>query len=142
MADVTVEVSGLAEFVRELRRIDLGKEIGAMNQAAAEPIAADARSRASRRGGSAAKAAPSIKATRKSAKAVIAVGGPRYRFGWGAEFGAKAYPQFPRWRGNQWNPDSGGVGYFLHPAIRDDREAFERRYFDGIEEVAAKAFPD
>lgn len=142
MADVTVEVSGLAEFVRELRRVDFGKDLGRANQAVSEPIAADARSRAMSRGGSAAKTARSIKATRKAAKATIAVGGPRFPFAWGAEFGAKKYRQFPRWRGNQWNPDAGGVGYFLHPAIRDGKEAFERRYLDEIEKVAAKAFPD
>lgn len=142
MSDVTVEVSGLSEFVRELRRVDFGKEIGRVNQAVSEPVAADARSRAIARGGSAAKTARSIKASRKAKAAVIAVGGPRFPFAWGAEFGAKRWRQFPAWRGNQWSPDSGNVGYFLHPAIRDGKEAFERRYFDEIEQVAAKAFPD
>lgn len=37
----------------------------------------------------------------------------------GAEYGAKAYPQFPTWRGNQFNPSASGVGYMMHPALRE-----------------------
>ena len=37
----------------------------------------------------------------------------------GAEYGAKQYPQFPTWRGNQFNPSASGVGYMMHPALRE-----------------------
>ena len=37
----------------------------------------------------------------------------------GAEYGAKQYPQFPQWRGNQFNPSASGVGYMMHPALRE-----------------------
>ena len=37
----------------------------------------------------------------------------------GAEYGAKQYPQFPAWRGNQFNPSASGVGYMMHPALRE-----------------------
>ena len=37
----------------------------------------------------------------------------------GAEYGAKQYPQFPSWRGNQFNPSASGVGYMMHPALRE-----------------------
>lgn len=38
----------------------------------------------------------------------------------GAEYGAKQYRQFPKWRGNQFTGSRGSnVGYMVHPALRD-----------------------
>jgi hypothetical protein len=56
-------------------------------------------------------------------------------FAFGAEFGAKRYPQFAAWRGNQWVGGSGpadGVGYFLYPAIREQHAEVERIYMANI----------
>jgi hypothetical protein len=51
----------------------------------------------------------------------------------GAEFGAKAYPQFPRWKGNQFTI-GGGSGYMLHPALREYLPKGERKLAKAIVE--------
>ncbi len=49
----------------------------------------------------------------------------------GSEFGAKQYPQFPRWRGNDEN-----AGYYVWPTIRDlvRTKQLEELYEDAIVE--------
>ncbi len=144
-ASDAVAIQGLTQFRKELNSVSksLGKEMGQINKRFAEPIADDARSRARSRGGSAAKTAKSIKATAQQTAVRIALGGPRYPFAWGAEFGAKQYLQFEPWTGNQWEPVGvGGVGYFLHPAIRDRTSDIDDYYLDALVQVAHDAFPD
>ncbi|MCP4958514.1 MAG: hypothetical protein GY925_04505 [Actinomycetia bacterium] len=144
-ASDVVAIQGLTQFRKELNKVSksLGKEMGQINKRFAEPIADDARSRARARGGSAAKTAKSIKATAQQAAVRVALGGPRYPFAWGAEFGAKQYLQFEPWTGNQWSPfDASGVGYFLHPAIRDRTSDIDDHYLDDLVKITETAFPD
>jgi hypothetical protein len=63
-------------------------------------------------------------------------------FAFGAEFGAKRYPQFQPWRGNQWVAGEGpatGVGYFLYPAIRERRAEVERIYMANMMRLMRQA---
>lgn len=141
---IAAQIEGLDEFRASLRAAgkEYGRAMGQANKRAAEFVAAEARTRAISRGGSAAKGAQSIKASAAQKAAMVAIGGPRYQWMLGAEFGAKKYKQFPPWRGNQWQPDANnGVGYFLHPAIRDTRERFEEMYLEELDTVAKSAFP-
>ncbi len=46
----------------------------------------------------------------------------------------KGWNQFKDWRGNQWAPDTeNGVGYFLHPAVRDTHDVVIAEYGHAIE---------
>lgn len=139
-----VAIRGLDEFRRELARSskDAAREFARVNQQIAEPIAEGAKSRARSLGGAAAKGADSIKAKRSQKGVGITGGGGRHRYFWGAEFGARRYRQFEPWTGNQWVPMEGGVGYFLHPEIRDRVHDIDETYLDAIDKFAKSAFPD
>jgi len=140
-----VQVRGLRDFQRELRRAntDLPRELRTASLAAAEVVAKAARSKALALGGVAAKTAPSIKAGGEQRRSKVSIGGPAFPWALGAEFGAKRYPQFEPWRGNQHQPDlDNGVGYFLYPSIRDTREEFIDVYAGGIDRLMRAAFPD
>lgn len=140
-----VRVEGLDDFRRALKALGAQwpKMLAKANHDAAELIARDAASKAGGQGGVAAKVSPSIKATTTAASASVQLGSNAYPMALGAEFGAKQYPQFKAWRGNQWEPDdANGVGYFLHPAIRETKTRFEDIYLEGIERLAHEAFPD
>lgn len=134
-----VRVEGLADFQRELRKLnaDLPKELRKANIEAAEVVAKDARQRAEGRGGVAAKSAPSIKAQGEQRRSKITIGGPKFPFALGAEFGAVEYPQFDPWTGS-----GSDAGYFFYPAIRDTREEFMDVYEDALDRLARRAFPD
>lgn len=133
-----VAVTGLPELLRDLKTMGrvLPAEIRKGHRRAAKVVEAAARARALAQGGAIAKARMAIKATatQRTAKLVLDATG-RYPFIFGAEFGAKQYPQFKPWRGNQWQPDSGNVGYAVHPAIRDTREQFVDAYATEVERV-------
>lgn len=145
MADpIALQIDGLDDFRKHLRATDnrLGRAMGQANKKAAEVVASEARTRAQGSGGSAAKGAESIKASAAQRAASVTIGGAKAPWMPGAEFGARRYRQFPPWRGNQWQPDSGGVGYFLHPAIRETRDEFEETYLEALDELAHQAFPN
>lgn len=136
-----VAVDGLDDLRRDLKSLgaEFPKMLGQANKSAAEVVAHQAESNAAAIGSTAAHVAPSIKASSAAANAKVTLGNSSYPMALGAEFGAKKYPQFPPWRGNQWDPDAGGTGYFLHPAVRQTREEFMAVYEKGVDEVARKA---
>lgn len=142
------EVKGLKDFRRELRKAtqDLpSKAVGEANAEAAEVVMKPARSKALALGGVAAKAVQSngMRASKAaSAVKVIILGSEAVPYTLGAEYGSIIYKQFREWRGNQWAPDQGNVGYFLHPAIRETREEFIETYADILMRLTRKAFPD
>jgi hypothetical protein len=140
-----VLVEGLRDFQKELQKAgkDWGKELRKANDEAAEPVALEARRRARRLGGVAAKTAAAIetKSEQRRVKVRIKGLGPRgkFPFGFGAEFGAIQYAQFPAWTGS-----GDSAGRFLFPASRDKPtlEKVEDVYFDALDRLARKAFPD
>lgn len=140
------EVRGLKEFRRELRKSTdlLPKEVGAANAEAAEVVLSAARKNASALGGVAAKVIRSngLRPSKAAAAVKVILGSESVPYAIGAEYGSIRYKQFKEWRGNQWTPDQGSVGYFLHPAIRDTREEFIETYADIIMRLTRKAFPD
>jgi hypothetical protein len=143
--DYKVEVEGLKEMRRALEAAAPGlrEQIKQANISVAEHVAESARSRASAMGGVAAKAAPSIRANRTNAYAAVSGGGARYPYFYGAEFGSLKYKQFKGWRGNQWTPwGDSGVGYFLHPTIRDQRQQIIDTYNAALTKAVKEAFPN
>ena len=124
-----------------------GKEIGDINFKVAEFVIDKAEQRGRRLGGVHAHVVGNnaFRASKRQRAATVNVGGAAAKHGpvLGAEFGAKQYRQFPEWRGNQWSPDgSAGVGYMLHPAIRENAEEWLDMYWDELNRLARRAFPD
>lgn len=138
-------VHGLKPFLRDLRAVG-DKYPAAVKEAnfdAASMIVALARTRAGSAGiVQSRRNAQSLRASRSGSAAMVVGGGPRYPTFWGAEFGAKRWPQFRPWRGNQWGGWSGGPGYFLHPTIRDEGSKILDEYVKVLRELERQAFPD
>ena len=128
----TVRVDGLRDLNRALKALgpEFQKELKEANIDVATFVANDARSAAYAQGGVAAKAAPSIKPTRTTGSAGVAIGGGAYPFAGGAEFGSIKYKQFQPWRGN----DS-GAGYFLYPSIRANSDRIVTEYTKALDDI-------
>lgn len=139
------QVQGLKPFLRELKAV--GEEYpAAIKQAnfdAASTVVSLARTRAGAVGVlQARRNAQSLRASRSGFAAIVSGGGPRYPTFWGAEFGAKQWPQFKPWRGNRFGGWEGGPGYFLHPTIRDHGAKVLDDYVKALKKLESQAFPD
>lgn len=146
-ASQVVRVEGLDEFRARLKELgaEWPKALGQANKQAAGVIVKSAQERADALGSTAAHVSSSIKAAAQERAAVITLGGNSMPMALGAEFGARKYPQFPPWRGNQWTEGDGpaaGVGYFLNPAVRETRDEFVDVYDAAMRLLTARAFPD
>lgn len=132
------KVHGLAELQRELRNVDktLPRQLRVVNLKAAEIVATEARGRASGLGGAIGKAAPSIKAMAQQRSAAVRIGGAKYPFALGGEFGSIRFRQFQAWRGS-----GAEAGYALYPAKRAKTPQIMDMYLRMIDEIARPAFP-
>lgn len=156
-SDETVNVKGLDQFRRELRKIQnqggadgiaLLKEA---NWRVATMVANKAKGRASGLGRMQARAGSTLRAGRQQARAVIIGGSAAVPFFYGAEFGS--YSGFPRNRGgrsflgfNQFEPwkrpGGGNTGYFLFPTMKAETRNIIEMYGDELDKIAKQAFPD
>lgn len=143
MPEYQVEVEGLKQLGRDLRKVDreLAKQLQRGHKQVAEKVAEDARGTARTTFGRHASQAKGIKGRGSQSKAAIALNTGRTPRLLAAEFGTKTHnvPRgrtgrtkkvlassmsrrvFRPWSGNQWNPGEGpgsGVGYAVHPTIR------------------------
>jgi hypothetical protein len=127
-----IEVEGLYEFLAQMKAAapEVVKQVAEVNKKAADIVKDAAAAKAAGIGSTAAKAAQSLATSKAARQASVRLGrGAPYAFG--AEFGAKRYNQFKPWTGNQWVEGSGpagGVGYFLYPAIREQKAKVETEY--------------
>lgn len=139
MAGPRIDVDGLRIFQRDLRAVDkeLPRQLRVINLKAATLVADDARGRAEAAGGALGKAAPSIKPVAQQRSAGVRIGGARYPFALGGEFGSIQYKQFQPWRGN-----GSDAGYALYPAKRANTERIVDMYGDMLLDLARIAFPD
>lgn len=154
MANPALEVKGLDEFRRELRRVDkqFGKAFGKVHKQISERLAASARPRIlalSSPGGT--KAMSGVRGSAKQNAAVIRLMGsnPTVRanvFGMGVHWGGtppKEYqgrgPWLP-WVGTNWQPeDLHGLG----PAITEVLDGYGLdQYMDAVLDALKPAFPD
>lgn len=156
-----VDVIGLRDFQRELRKMGpaFPKKLRQQNYKIAKKVENRSKRKAQSLGGTKAKAAVSIRAVAEQRNASIRLDGRKHPYALGAEFGTKRmtkgerlpggqrgprkfYGGFGPWRGNQWQAwGNSGVGYFLHPTIRDMREEIMDDYSDMVKRLAAEAFP-
>jgi hypothetical protein len=137
MAANKIEILGLRDLQRELRAADKAfpKELRAANKDAAEIVADATRASFASRGGVAPKVAASVKALAQQRSASVKIGGARFPYALGSEFGGGARPrtrQFPRFKKG---------GYSLFPAIKDNREKVVDAYADAIDKLTRRAFP-
>lgn len=132
-----VVVRGLNELLRDLKAasVTLPRQVTAGHRRAAKLVEGAARAKALAQGGAIGKAAMGIKAAATQRAAKLVLDGSRHPYIFGGEFGAKKYPQFEPWRGNKWAPDEAGVGYAVHPAVRETREEFIEAYADEVQKV-------
>lgn len=154
-----VEIPDLNKMRRDLSRAaGSGPGKGAIaaafkrtNRWAAEQVIAGAKQRASTK--TERKAARSLKAANQQRYAIVRLGGARYPFAEGAEFGAKqdkrrsavrggtaytlaGWNQFRPWRGS-----GSDAGYFLWPEIRATAPERAARYLEVLEnELAGSRF--
>lgn len=144
MANGSVEVLGLSDFVRDLRDVDdkYPKQVARANFDLATYLTIESKRTAAALGGVANKAAGSLRPSRAARFSAISGGGPRYPYFYGAEFGALRYRQFKVWRGNQWRGWAGGPGYFLQPTIRLKSAAGLEKYMERLDQIMAEAFPE
>lgn len=134
-----VEVRGLNEFSRALKDLngDWPKQLRQAAKDAANIVASDAKRRALAVGGAIRKAAPSIKGGGTQRGAYVKLGGARYPYALGGEFGSIRYKQFKPWRGN-----GRDAGYALYPAIRANNDEIVEQFGDALEDISRRAFPD
>jgi hypothetical protein len=127
-----IEVQGLYEFLAQVKATtpEVAKQVADVNKKAADIVKDAAAAKAAGIGSTAAKAAGSLATSKATRQASVRLG-RGMPFAFGAEFGAKRYNQFKPWTGNQWVKESGpagGVGYFLYPAIREQKAQVEAEY--------------
>lgn len=144
--ELSVQIEGLAQFIVLMKKAnpDLVVQIAAANFAVGKEIVVDAKDKADAiaRPRSAALAAKTLGASKSAKNAMVRLGGKRAPFALGTEFGAKKYKQFSAWRGNQWKSFDSGVGYYLHPAVRESWPEARATYLKTIDEVMRSSFPD
>lgn len=128
---VSIRVEGLKEVRRDLKEAGDFEGSAALKAAlaeAADHVVATARSRASTR--QERSMASRLKASRSAASSAVTLGGKPYDLG--TEFGAKRWPQFRDWRGNDL-----GAGYLLFPTIRDQEERILEPVAGALQKVLA-----
>jgi hypothetical protein len=140
----STQIVGLRDFQRALSIAGKGFSLAIKeaNVIAAKELVSVAKGKAESLGSVAAKSAKSLRASFALNYSAVNLGGGRYPFALGAEFGAKQYRQFKSWRGNQFEGWEGGPGYFLFPSLREHGEEIVKRYFDRIDRLTDEAFPD
>lgn len=137
----TTEVENLAEFRRALKQLegDYPKQLGKVNQDVAQVVVDEATDRAQAEGGSyiAALRLRGLRASKAQTAASVVLDGAKAPMIFGAEFGAKTWPQFQPWTGS-----GDDAGYALWPAIRDKQDDAAEMYLEALDELSARAFPD
>lgn len=132
-----IEVVGLRDLQKELRAIDkdFPKELRLANKEAAQVVADATRASFASRGGVAPKVAASVKALAQQRNASVKIGGARFPYALGSEFGGRA-----RRTTQQFPPFQKG-GYSLFPTVKDKREEVIKVYDEAIDRLLARAFP-
>ena len=134
-------VVGADEFARALRKMDrdLYREMTQANRAIGTMVVKRGRAKAASYSSQAKKASGSMRVASARSGINLSLGGGRWPYALGAEFGALQYAQFPQWRGNQYVSWDDGVGYFFHPAIRESQEEVLDLYMQAVADAARKA---
>lgn len=134
---VQLEVDGLVETARALKKISpaLGRAIPKALRKFAIELKARTVREAGRLGGVHAHAVGGggVKHFARSSGAGLKLAASKSPTILGAEYGSKQWSQFPPWRGNQFTDKKGsGVGYMMHPAMRDYLPTAEEKLYDEL----------
>ncbi len=138
----TLRVEGLTESIKALRAIDktlprivskasrerVKKDIlpPAVSNWASQPIKPSVAPRV-------------IKASATATGAGLRLMAANHPYAMGVEHGAKRWPQFRRWRGNQFTPGS-STGYVVQDAIKDNLDEFAVKWQRDVGLAMDKAF--
>lgn len=151
MGQPAIEVKGLKEWKREIRKLTGSKEfenaLKDEHQAVARKVVEASHRRAAATGRKEImKAAETLSAGRTLKGAVVRAGGARVPWAGAAFFGTYHNRTRERRTGkylgyNQFLEPTPG-GYVIYPAIEDMRSEITRTYLEGIERVMHRAFPD
>lgn len=135
-----VQVRGLDDFRKELRSLGgtFPKELGRLHKQAAEVTASVARAKALAMGSVQAKAAPDIKTAAAQRTAKLVIDATRHPYAIGAFTGSRRFKQFPTYEGPEIEQ---GKGVAVGPAIVQTEDEMLQVYGDGLERLAARAFP-
>lgn len=133
-------VTGATQFSAALRRMApaVKRNLDKQNRTIGKLVVERGKAKASGVSPQAAAAARSLSATASGGGVGIRLGSG-VPFALGAEFGAKKYPQFMAWTGNQWSGVPSDVGYFMHPAIRDSMPEVVDKYLEAAQDAARSA---
>lgn len=134
MTDLRIDVHGLKDLQRELRAVDRDwpKELRKANKSAADLVAEGTRQSFASRGGVAPKVAASVKSLAQQRNASVRIGGDRFPYAMGSNFGSVRYKQFPP----PVKPD-----YSLYRTIEDKRSEVVESYGQAIDDLTSRAFP-
>lgn len=145
--EATIKVEGLRQLARELGKADpelrkaLGKQYRKIGLWLVPKAQARMRAEAKGAGGSLGSLGIRASAATTSARITLLGSNPRVR---GDEFGSKRYGQFRPWRGNKWPstwvPE--GVGYAVHPTIRENEALILEQFGDVLEDSLKEAYPE
>ena len=136
MAD-SVRITGLVELRRELKAVEAKwpRELQKVNKAIAEDVAEGTRQDFMAGGGSAPKAAATVKALAQQTRAQVKFGGKgdsvAERVAGGNAFGSNQFTQFPK----------PGL-HALYPTLSRMHDEIVDRYIDMLGELLARAFPN
>lgn len=132
---------GTDDFNAALRRMNrnLYNEFRRARSAIARTVVAQQKSKANAYSRQAAAAAAAIAVTAVGGGVGVSLKKSKVPFALGAEFGAKQYPQFPGWTGNQWSGNPEGVGYWFHPGIVESQAEVLDLYMAAVNSAASKA---
>lgn len=135
MSESRIDVVGLRDFQRELRTLDKAwpRELRKANLEAAEVVAEATRQSFASRPGVAPKVAASVKALAQQRNASVKIGGARFPYAMGSNFGSVRFLQFPP----PTDPD-----YSLFRSITAKRREVLNVYEKELKHLTDKAFPN
>ena len=147
---VTVKTRNVKNLARDIQRA-VGREKDKALRKAHREIANEVRDEARTRGrsaygknGSYGRATRAITSRAWPDKARVRLEPKRDPRIFGAEYGSVVFRQFRGWTGNQWTQGAGpesGVGYALHPTIRENVPKIREEYGDRLMDALEAAFP-
>jgi hypothetical protein len=153
--DVQIRVVGLKDFTRDLKAMgndlkdlkDIYRDVAetvrvAARKAAPKQQSPSIRKRVNQQGAFLDVVPMDSKGRERSLGVIMGAEG---RFGWYAApwFSANTARQFKPWVGNQWVPgEQGGKPYYIGDAINESLDQVDDDFWNGIERLARKAFPD
>lgn len=131
-----IEVEGLKDFQRALKDAggDFPKELRLASKEAAKVVATGTRQSFLSRAGVAPKVAASVKVLASQRGAAVRIGGNKFPYALGSNFGSVRFRRFPMFAGH-------GSDYSLYKTIKAKRDEVIEVYGEAVDRIARKAFP-